>query len=412
MDRRHFLRHAAFLSGGSLFSLNFQSLFALAQAGQANPKFFIFAFASGGWDVTTVFEPKVGLATVDVDPSGNPNTLNGITFLDSPNREAVTRFFTDFGARSCIVNGINTRSVSHSVGTEIMMTGFAGANAPDWPTIMAMKNGRELVLPHLAISGPVFSGMLGAGTASGAGFFNLMLGGRSHSATAEATFDSYLQRRVDMLVSGSSEEGRTGARQAELLEGFGRWKELRSLKSQLGFGNLNNFGDEGIALATAFERGFSTTGTLGTPGSWDSHSNNNGAQSNGFQQTFNHLHRIVTHLLSRPGTSGTGTLLDQTTIVVMSEMGRTPKLNSSNGKDHWPYTSALLVGGGIKGGQVVGATDEYQNGVGINMASGQIDPAGATPSAGNIGSALLSIAGLNPIEFLPAGTQPLTAVLA
>ncbi len=412
MDRRHFLRHAAFISGTSLFSLNFQSLLALAQAGASNPRFFIFAFASGGWDVTQVFEPKVGLQTIDVDPNGDVATVNGITFLDSPNREAVRRFFTDFGAQSCIVNGINTRSVSHSVGTEIMMTGLAGSNSPDWPTIVAMNKGRDLVLPHLAISGPVFSGTLGAGTASGAGFFNLLLGGETHTATAEATFDAYHQRRLDMFLARSGEEGRTGIRQEELVEGFARWKELRSLKSQLGFGDLNNFGDEGIALATAFQRGFSTTGTLGTPGSWDTHSNNNGTQNNSFQQTFDQLHRIVTFLAGQPGTNGTGTLLDQTTIVVMSEMGRTPKLNNSNGKDHWPYTSVLLAGGGIKGGQVVGATDEYQNGLPINLATGLVDAAGSIPAAGNLGAALLILGGLNPDNFLPAGTPVLNAVLA
>jgi hypothetical protein len=51
-------------------------------------------------------------------------------------------------------------------------------------------------------------------------------------------------------------------------------------------------------------------------------------------------------------------LLDDTLVVVMGEFGRTPKLNSVAGRDHWPRVfSVLLAGGGVRGGQVVGASD-------------------------------------------------------
>ncbi|HEY8503819.1 MAG TPA: DUF1501 domain-containing protein, partial [Gemmataceae bacterium] len=51
-------------------------------------------------------------------------------------------------------------------------------------------------------------------------------------------------------------------------------------------------------------------------------------------------------------------LLDETLVVVMSEMGRTPRLNGSAGRDHWTYCySVLLAGAGIRGGTVYGASD-------------------------------------------------------
>ena len=51
-------------------------------------------------------------------------------------------------------------------------------------------------------------------------------------------------------------------------------------------------------------------------------------------------------------------LLDETLIVVMGEFGRTPRFNSTGGRDHWPNCfSVMLAGGGIRGGQVVGASD-------------------------------------------------------
>jgi hypothetical protein len=51
-------------------------------------------------------------------------------------------------------------------------------------------------------------------------------------------------------------------------------------------------------------------------------------------------------------------LLDETLIVMMSEMGRTPKINASGGRDHWTYCySVMLAGAGIRGGTVYGASD-------------------------------------------------------
>jgi hypothetical protein len=51
-------------------------------------------------------------------------------------------------------------------------------------------------------------------------------------------------------------------------------------------------------------------------------------------------------------------LLDETLVVTMSEMGRTPKINGSAGRDHWTYCySVMLAGAGIRGGSVYGASD-------------------------------------------------------
>jgi hypothetical protein len=51
-------------------------------------------------------------------------------------------------------------------------------------------------------------------------------------------------------------------------------------------------------------------------------------------------------------------LLNDVSIVVWGEFGRTPRINNTEGRDHWPQVScALLAGGGMKTGQVLGATD-------------------------------------------------------
>jgi len=56
-------------------------------------------------------------------------------------------------------------------------------------------------------------------------------------------------------------------------------------------------------------------------------------------------------------------LLAETLVLVMGEFGRTPKLNTSGGRDHWPRVfSVALAGGGIRGGQVIGASDSVGEG--------------------------------------------------
>src|SRR5262249_786932 len=48
-----------------------------------------------------------------------------------------------------------------------------------------------------------------------------------------------------------------------------------------------------------------------------------------------------------------------TMVVWMGEFGRTPRINQNGGRDHWPRSwSVVMGGGGLKGGQVGGATDK------------------------------------------------------
>ncbi len=64
-------------------------------------------------------------------------------------------------------------------------------------------------------------------------------------------------------------------------------------------------------------------------------------------------------------------LLDETLVVMMGEFGRTPKFNKNGGRDHWSNCfSVVLAGGGIRGGQVYGASDK----IGAYPASDPVTP--------------------------------------
>ena len=88
-----------------------------------------------------------------------------------------------------------------------------------------------------------------------------------------------------------------------------------------------------------------------TYGGWDMH--NNITQS--FRSTMPALDTGLAVLIDDLSDRG---LLDETLIMVSSEFGRTPKINATAGRDHWPKVfSVMLAGGGIKGGMIHGSSD-------------------------------------------------------
>ncbi|QDU18949.1 DUF1501 domain-containing protein [Urbifossiella limnaea] len=70
-----------------------------------------------------------------------------------------------------------------------------------------------------------------------------------------------------------------------------------------------------------------------------------------------HFDQTFTALMEDLSASG---LLDETLVVVMSEMGRTPRVNANAGRDHWTFCySVVFAGGGVRGGTVYGASDAH-----------------------------------------------------
>jgi hypothetical protein len=86
---------------------------------------------------------------------------------------------------------------------------------------------------------------------------------------------------------------------------------------------------------------------------WDTHGNNFNKLKN---ELLPQLDLAVSGLLTDLVERG---LLRRTLVVVMGEFGRTPKVNPGAGRDHWNFCyTALLAGGGIKGGMVYGSSDK------------------------------------------------------
>lgn len=88
-------------------------------------------------------------------------------------------------------------------------------------------------------------------------------------------------------------------------------------------------------------------------GDWDAHSDCRGNHLTQSAKVDQPIAGLITDLEQRG-------LLESTLIVFAGEFGRTPIMQSSNGRDHHPYGfSVWMAGGGIQGGQVIGATDDF-----------------------------------------------------
>jgi len=85
-------------------------------------------------------------------------------------------------------------------------------------------------------------------------------------------------------------------------------------------------------------------------GRWDSHGDNFGLVRDHGAKLDQCLSALIQDLEERG-------MLNDVTVVTWGEFGRTPKINKDAGRDHWPQVScALLAGGGMKTGQVIGST--------------------------------------------------------
>jgi hypothetical protein len=90
-------------------------------------------------------------------------------------------------------------------------------------------------------------------------------------------------------------------------------------------------------------------------------------------------------------------LLETTLVVAVGEFGRTPRINPKAGRDHWNLCySALLAGGGVQGGRVVGASDKHAE----HPAQRPVTPA-------DLNATILARLGIGTTELTSLGLTPL-----
>ena len=417
MNRRDFLQFTG-LSGVALGAglVPFQSL-----AASQTDLNFVFVFNGGGWDPTRVFANCFEQRSVDMELDSGVSSIGDLRWIDHVDRPSVTAFFERFHDRSTIFNGLLVPSVAHGNCRRLMMTGTSNDGASDWAAIIAGEQRMELALPQTVLSGPSYPGEHGTSVTrvGTSGQLDALLSGEvlnwsdqiteKPSTHMEDRMDSYLLRRAAAAVENANlpkAKQLYEAYESSLIRGV----DLKDLREVINWSAGGSLTAQGNLAAQLLSMGISRTVMMNHGGSgWDTHTNNDATQSQSWESLFGGLLDMADRFSTLPGRNG-GNLLDETCIVVMSEMGRTPALNGNEGKDHWPYTSAMVMGPGLQGGRVIGATDEFYYGEKIDFDSGEIWRDGFDLTVGNLGATLLASANVDPGDYLP-GMSPIHGVL-
>jgi hypothetical protein len=389
----------------------------------------IFLFCRGGWDPSMVFAPALDNPAVDTEAGAVAAEAGGITFVDSIERPSVRRFFERWGSQAAVINGLEVRSITHDRCTRLMLTGALDGAADDWPAILAADAGSDVLLPHLVMSGPSFTDRYTnkvVRMGSSHQFSDLLSGDAltasdmrisAPSAADEARARDFLKQQVTRFEETIGKGTRFGQSYGQVLE---QLAELESIRDEIGLDASSTTPlchsdplGEMSALLRCFELGVARTGMVRYDGwcanGWDTHSQNS-MQSRHFEELFWILDQLMDMLQTSPGTTG-GTMLEEVSVMVFSDMGRHPRLNVSMGKDHWTFTSAMLMGAGIAGGQVVGEMDEDFRGHPVDLASGAATSSGTALTPEHIGATLLALGDIDPSTHLP-GISPIEALLA
>ena len=164
-------------------------------------------------------------------------------------------------------------------------------------------------------------------------------------------FDEYYQRAISMLTSDQVRKAfDLSAEKPSMRDRYGRTSYGQSCLL------ARRLVESGVKFVTVY---FSASigGRRVNDGGWDTHGFDNTRMYNIVDKyqlpiTDMTLPTLLDDLEDRG-------LLDETLVVWMGEFGRTPEINKNQSRDHWPqcYT-ALLAGGGVKGGYVYGKSDE------------------------------------------------------
>ena len=347
-------------------------------------------YSQGGWDVSMLFDPKFSSRQIDTASDGQVRSVGGLTYVDSPNRPNVRTFMDQFANKSVIINGIGVGSISHTKCERLIFTGSRLQKSPDFGSIIAQRFS-TLPLPYAILTGPRMTGELGYNVSRVDQTFVSIL--RQESVVDYGLVQSYLSRDTSESAS---------ARMGEYWDTLDRRQRLQESVDLFPSTISSNPADQidlSLNLLSNNVTAVSMIQILPPPfHQWDTHSTNDNLQSGCFDYLFQYVYQLASQLQSTLDNTGQP-LIETTTVVVLSEMGRTPVYNSNAGKDHWPYTSMLMFGNNIRGGTVVGATDDRLITAPVTLDDGQPASKGVSIQSAHVLAGLLTAFNIDPGDY-------------
>ncbi len=373
MTRRHFIQHLAGASALALPAIQFtRAIAANSEQLRKSHKACILLWMGGGPSTMDIWDLKPGA------PTGGP-FMPIATTSDAQICEHMP-MMAKIMNRVALVRSMSTREADHNRGRYYMHTGYVPNPSIEHPSYGAVI-AHELIdqVPDLEI--PPFISVGGASV--GPGFLGMTYApfvvdsnGDVRNLRMSLPEDRLAQRMqmLRALETGFIRENRGEAPKdhakvldktlslmtSKQMEAFKTDKEPREVLERYGVVGNNTQGAMRAGTA-GFARGCLMARRLvevGVPfvevdlGGWDNHANIFPTLENRLPGLDQAMSALIEDLDQRG-------MLQDTVVLWMGEFSRTPRINGDQGRDHWARSWSVMVGGGsIKGGAVVGATNE------------------------------------------------------
>jgi hypothetical protein len=327
----------------------------------------------------------------------------------------------DIADKICVIRSMTHGEAAHERGTHNMFTGYRPSPAikyPSFGSVISHELGSKNNLPPYVCVPSAYRD--GSGEQTGTGYLSTAYGPfslgsdpansgfnvRDLARPGDVTEQRFERRRTLLQAVDShfskleksdalnamdsfyqSAYGLVSSQKAR--EAFDLTKETDKLRDEYG---RNTAGQRFLLARRMVEAGVRLVTV--TYGGWDMHSD----IKKGFENNAPNFDIAYARLIRDLEERG---MLDKTLVVVSSEFGRTPKINNTNGRDHYPRVfSVALAGGGVKKGMIYGSSDSL---------GGEPDSDPVGPEA--LAKTMYHLVGINAEKRLMAdGNRPIDIV--
>jgi Protein of unknown function (DUF1501) len=367
MNRRQVMQHSAGFAALGLPAFNFFSQLH-AQAGptaakKRDHKSMIIIWMNGGAAVKDFWDLKPGHANNHATPT--KTAVSGIEI-----NELLPKIAAQMKNLSIIRSNTRTEG-DHNRGTILTSTGRTPNPLSEWPSLGSM-----LAYQHKDVEAdlPSFISVGGANGARGPGFLGMKFAPFTVQNPGQApenirppqdVSNDRMERRANLF--GRLEDGFQNSTKADKdaarahQEVYEKALSLVVSKNKEVFtiGNdpmASKYGNSAVGRGCLVARKLVEAGAscvvVNSGMGWDDHGNIANAMRTKLPTMDNAIATLVEDLVQRG-------LYKDVVVTLLTEFDRTPRINQNAGRDHWPRTNSVLLGGGnIKGGQVYGSTND------------------------------------------------------
>ena len=410
MERRNLLK---LLAGYGIAGALPMSLTTPAWSAAAR-RFLITVNAAGGWDPTSLIDPKGnalradGRGPVNRYAASRIKSIGKLQYAAYP--DGVTppaigspghldTFFAKHYQRLLVVNGIDTQTNGHETGTRFV---WSGRLEQGYPTVAALAAAPYASQPMAFISngGYDYTAALVAPvrTAAASTLTSLAYPNSQYADNASLRTTGYFSDKSYATVEAARNLRLARLQKSETLpmraSQISRLAKVRSsdlqldgllglLPAQLSTGLK---GQAEVAVA-AFASGLAVSANLNL-GGFDTHGTHDVDQTNALTQLLEGIDHLWEQIVLRG-------LQDRVTVLIGSDFGRTPFYNTGAGKDHWNITSIMAMGAGITGNRVIGGTDVNFEALNLNPSTLDVHSAGIIVTPKHVHRALRDFIGVS-----------------